>query len=401
MARACGEDPSFLASLELGVGREKFERLSAAGRGGDSTKMSSEVKQRKKPAAGNKQGDAVKEQNVKGMASEEPGKKPEPECDRRKEGSSRRTDLRSGLFLLSLIASAVLAGAMFQQSANFADLEQKYQQLYTKSLAAQALGDEVSKVSKKCESAQEIMDKLKDHSLLKQVENLQAEIRKMKIWSTSITDKRNELDEKLVSLSDTIERIEKSTAQISNDVTTKLSSVRTDIRRISGLDSDISLLKDSLHELETKVTSVEKTAIHNIGDLIATSVDRVTQLKNLVSRNTDKIVILQKKLTELKAEDDKLSDRIFSLENSRAKLLKAVMFANDLKPKIFNLKKDFSLIEPQMNDIIGRIGRISSDLQKRNVEIVNLRKEITNCTVNSNENQGTKDQQSQVTAMEQ
>lgn len=245
------------------------------------------------------------------------------------------------------------------------------------------------------------MDKLKDHSLLKQVENLQAEIRKMKIWSTSITDKRNELDEKLVSLSDTIERIEKSTAQISNDVTTKLSSVRTDIRRISGLDSDISLLKDSLHELENKVTSVEKTAIHNIGDLIATSVDRVTQLKNLVSRNTDKIVILQKKLTELKAEDDKLSDRIFSLENSRAKLLKAVMFANDLKPKIFNLKKDFSLIEPQMNDIIGRIGRISSDLQKRNVEIVNLRKEITNCTINSNENQGTKDQQSQVTAMEQ
>ncbi|XP_055508958.1 inhibitor of nuclear factor kappa-B kinase-interacting protein isoform X1 [Leucoraja erinacea] len=365
--------------------------------------MSSEVKQRKKPAAGNKQGDAVKEQNVKGMASEEPGKKPnpEPECDRRKEGSSRGTDLRSGLFLLSLIASAVLAGAMFQQSANFADLEQKYQQLYTKSLAAQALGDEVSRVSKKCESAQEIMDKLKDHSLLKQVENLQVEIRKMKIWSTSITDKRNELDEKLVSLSDTIERIEKSTAQISNDVTTKLSSVRTDIRRISGLDSDISLLKDSLHELETKVTSVEKTAIHNIGDLIATSVDRVTQLKNLVSRNTDKIVILQKKLTELKAEDDKLSDRIFSLENSRAKLLKAVMFANDLKPKIFNLKKDFSLIEPQMNDIIGRIGRISSDLQKRNVEIVNLRKEITNCTVNSNENQGTKDQQSQVTAMEQ
>ncbi|XP_051890147.1 inhibitor of nuclear factor kappa-B kinase-interacting protein-like isoform X1 [Pristis pectinata] len=364
--------------------------------------MLSELKQRRKAAAGNKQGDSVREQNVKGKTSEEPGKKakPEPETQAGPGGEgSRRKDLRSALCLLSLFASAALAGVIFQQSANFADLEQKYQQLYTKSLAAQALEDKVSKVSKKCESAQEIVDKLKDHSLLNQVENLQMEITKMKIWSATITEKRNELDEKLASLSDTIERIEKSTVQISNDVTTKLSGVRTDIRRISGLDSDISLLKDSLHELESKVTSVEKTAIHNIGDLIATSVERVTQLKNLVSGNTDKIGFLQKKLTELKAEDDKLSDRLFSLENSRAKLLKAIMFANDLKPKVFNLKKDFSLLEPQVTDLIGRIGQISSDLQKRNEDIANLRKEIANCTVNLNENQRAKDRRSQVTAM--
>ncbi|XP_067915824.1 inhibitor of nuclear factor kappa-B kinase-interacting protein-like isoform X3 [Heterodontus francisci] len=288
---------------------------------------------------------------------------------------------------------------MFQQSVKFADVEQKYQQLYMKSVAAQALEDEISKVSKKCENTEEIVDRLKDHSLLKQVEDLQMEIRKMKIWSSSITEKRNELDEKLVSLSDTIERIDKNTVQISSGVTTKLSGVKTDIRRISGLDSDIGLLKDSLHELESKVTNVEKTAIHNIGNLIATSVERVTQIKNLVSGNTDKIGSLQKKLTELKAEDNKLSDRLLSLENSRAKLIKAIVFSNDLKPKVYNLRKEFSLLEPQVNDLIGRVGQISSDLLKRNEEIANLRKELANCTVNANDSQGTKDQLSQVTTM--
>ncbi|XP_062928612.1 inhibitor of nuclear factor kappa-B kinase-interacting protein-like isoform X1 [Mobula hypostoma] len=352
--------------------------------------MLSELKHRRKAAGGSRQDDSAREQDAKA----------EPESDTGPAREDSRTiDVRSALCLLSLFASAALAGVMFQQSANFVDLEQKYQQLYTKLQVTQALEDEVSKVSKKCESAQEVMDKLKDHSLLKQVENLQTEMTKMKIWSATVTEKRNELDEKLVSLSDTIERIEKSTVQISNDVTTKLSGIRTDIRRISGLDSDISSLKDSLHELESKVTSVEKTAIHNIGDLIATSVERVTQLKNLVSGNTDKIGFLQKKLTELKAEDDKLSNRLFSLENSRAKLLKAIMFANDLKPKVFNLKKDFSLLEPQVNDLIGRIGQISSDLQERNEEIANLRKEIANCTANANENQAAKDRRSQITAM--
>ncbi|XP_067860958.1 inhibitor of nuclear factor kappa-B kinase-interacting protein isoform X1 [Heptranchias perlo] len=397
--------------------------------------MSSEVKQRKKNVAASKQSDGVREQNVKGKVSEEP----EPETERCSKGSPagrREVDVRSALCLLSLLASAALAGIMFQQSAKFADVELKYQQLYMKSVAAQALENEISKVSKKlwtsfesplsalgtpctrnqqsnpdfttscaahwssialqwssewCKSAQEIVDKLKDHSLLKQVEDLQTEIMKMKTWSSSITEKRNELHEKLVSLSDTIERIEKSTVDISNDVSTKLSGVRTDIRRISGLDSDISSLKDSLHELENKVTNVEKTAIHKIGDLIATSVERVTQLKNLVSGNTDKIELLQKKFTELKAEDNKLSDRLYSLENSRSKLIKAIMFANDLKPKVYNLKKEFSLLEPQVNDLIGRIGRISFDLQKRNEEIANLRKKISNCTGNSNDIQGAKD----------
>ncbi|GCC32641.1 hypothetical protein chiPu_0011104 [Chiloscyllium punctatum] len=250
-----------------------------------------------------------------------------------------------------------------------------------------------------CESAQEIMSKLKDHSLLKQVEYLQTEIMKMKIWSSSLTEKRNKLDEKLVSLSDTIDRIDKNTVQISSDVTTKLSGVRTDIRRISGLDSDISLLKDSLRELENKVNNVEKTTVHNIGNLIATSVERVTQLKNMVSGNTDRIELLQKKLTELKVEDINLSDRLLSLEDSRAKLVKAVMFANDLKPKVYNVRKSFSLLEPQINDLIGRIGQISSDLLKRNEELANLRKELANCTEIANDSQSAKDCLSQVTTL--
>ncbi|XP_020370853.1 inhibitor of nuclear factor kappa-B kinase-interacting protein isoform X1 [Rhincodon typus] len=341
--------------------------------------MSSEVKQRKKNVAGNKQSDGVREQAARGKVSDGP--------------------VRNVLCLLSLLASAAMAGLMFQQSAKFADVEQKYQQLYMKSVAAQALEDEINKVSKKCESAHEIMSKLKDHSLLKQVEYLQTEIMKMKIWSSSITEKRNKLDEKLVSLSDTIDRIDKNTVQISSNVTTKLSGVRTDIRRISGLDSDISLLKDSLRELENKVNNVEKTAVHNIGNLIATSVERVTQVKNLVSGNTDKIGLLQKKLTELKAEDNKLSDRLLSLENSRAKLIKAVMFANDLKPKVYNVRKSFSLLEPQVNDLIERIGRISSDLLKRNEDIANLRKELANCTAIVNDSQSAKDRLSQITTV--
>ncbi|XP_072418606.1 inhibitor of nuclear factor kappa-B kinase-interacting protein isoform X1 [Chiloscyllium punctatum] len=341
--------------------------------------MSSEVKQRKKNVAGGKQSDGAREQPARGKVSEGP--------------------VRNALCLLSLLASAAMAGLMFQQSAKFADVEQKYQQLYMKSVAAQALEDEINKVSKKCESAQEIMSKLKDHSLLKQVEYLQTEIMKMKIWSSSLTEKRNKLDEKLVSLSDTIDRIDKNTVQISSDVTTKLSGVRTDIRRISGLDSDISLLKDSLRELENKVNNVEKTTVHNIGNLIATSVERVTQLKNMVSGNTDRIELLQKKLTELKVEDINLSDRLLSLEDSRAKLVKAVMFANDLKPKVYNVRKSFSLLEPQINDLIGRIGQISSDLLKRNEELANLRKELANCTEIANDSQSAKDCLSQVTTL--
>ncbi|XP_007905908.1 inhibitor of nuclear factor kappa-B kinase-interacting protein isoform X1 [Callorhinchus milii] len=356
--------------------------------------MSAEIKPRKRSAAVPGQSGGARAHPVTAVAEQ-------PERGRCRKDSPRRphADVRTALCVLSLLASAALGGLIFQQAAKFADVEEKYQLLYMKSLAVQDLKKEISKISEKCEKSQENLDKFKGQSLMAQIEDLQIDVNEMKSWSFSITEKRNEMYEKIVLLTEAIEKIGNSTAYISNDVTTKISGIRTDMRRTSGLDSDVVSLKESLLDLENKATEVEKMFILKIGDLVIKSVEQITQIKKALSKNTEEIKFVQKKMDELKAKDDTFSDRFVSLENSRAKLIKTVTFANDLKPKVFHLKKDLSVLESHVNDLIGRIGQLSSALLKKNEEIAVLNKQISNCTVIPNDVKDLKDQLDQVTEM--
>ncbi|XP_014341202.1 inhibitor of nuclear factor kappa-B kinase-interacting protein [Latimeria chalumnae] len=247
----------------------------------------------------------------------------------------------------------------------------------------------------RCESAQEILDQLKDHATVSQIQSLEAEIQKMKKWSKSITAERNEQEVNMTVLSDTIQKLEESTALITKVIYSKISTVKTDIRRISGLESDVTALSESLQEVENKVQKAEKTTVQKMGDLLALSIERATQLKSSTSRNSDRIDALKNRLAEFKTDSDKHSDRLLDLESGRAKLLKTVTFANDLKPKIHVIRKDIALLEPRMSDLTLRIGRLASDMLKREEEIALLKEKMNNLTMIRREIKGINDQMNQ------
>ncbi|MGH0116523.1 UNVERIFIED_CONTAM: hypothetical protein FKN15_009656 [Acipenser sinensis] len=124
------------------------------------------------------------------------------------------------------------------------------------------------------------MIKLRDHPLLAQVENLEGDIKKLKKWSSNLTEKRAELQENLTALFGAVGKIEQSTATIAKDMSMKVSAVKTDVRRISGLESDVLALADSTEVLEEKVKQAEKMMVQKIGDLLAGSINRMTELKS-------------------------------------------------------------------------------------------------------------------------
>ncbi|XP_036721563.1 inhibitor of nuclear factor kappa-B kinase-interacting protein [Balaenoptera musculus] len=168
---------------------------------------------------------------------------------------------------------------------------------------------------------------------------------------------------------------------MAKDVGLKITTVKTDIRRISGLVTDVTSLTDSVQELENKIEEVEKNTVKNIGDLLSSSIDRTAMLRKTASDNSQRINSVKKILSELQSDFSKHTDRFLSLESDRAKVLKTVTFANDLKPKVYNLKKDFSHLEPLVNDLTVRIGRLVTDLLQREKEIAFLKEKISNLTI--------------------
>ncbi|XP_059101491.1 inhibitor of nuclear factor kappa-B kinase-interacting protein isoform X2 [Peromyscus eremicus] len=327
----------------------------------------SEVKSRKKPGP-------------KGAAAE-----PEKRSDGRKNpeapGGAGWADPRTGLSLLSLATCLGLAWLVFQQSEKFSKMENQYQLLQTESGEFQGLRNKISLISDKYQKCEALMEQLKAFQILAQLKLLQEEIHEMKIWSSGMTEKHGILSNSLTSLSQDITKVDQGTTSTAKDVGLKVTSVKTDLRRISGLVTEVASLADSVQELEQKVGKVETVTVENIGDLLSSSIDRTAALRKTASENSRRIDSLAQGLAELQGDFDKHTDRFLSLESDRAKVLKAVAFANDLKPKVYNLKKDFLRLEPLVNDLTLRIGRLGSDLIQREKEIAFLKEKISNLTI--------------------
>lgn len=154
--------------------------------------------------------------------------------------------------------------------------------------------------------------------------------------------------------------------------------MRTDVRRMDGLHSELESLLTHLGELEDKTTRVEHSMVKRIGDVLANSIDRVSNLRAASERNTQTIEQLRKRIPELIAADNQISERLRELETSRARVMRTVTFASDLKPKVTTIKRDFGGFEPRLSDLTLRIGRLAEDLTKREQEIEELRQTLAN-----------------------
>lgn len=156
--------------------------------------------------------------------------------------------------------------------------------------------------------------------------------------------------------------------------------MRTDVRRMDGLQSEMESLLSKVGELEDKAAQVERNMIKRIGDVLAGSIDRVSNVRSASERNTKAIEQLRKRVSELSAADKQISERIMELESGRARLIRTITFAGDLKPKVASIRRDFGAFEPQLSDLTLRIGRLAEDLTKREREIAELRQTLANLT---------------------
>ncbi|XP_027588054.1 inhibitor of nuclear factor kappa-B kinase-interacting protein isoform X3 [Pipra filicauda] len=334
----------------------------------------SEVKQRKKGISSSKTNEGS--QNIEKQSSY--GKLTNPRTSYNQ--SSFWMDSRTSLTIISLAVCLVVTWFLFQQSVQFTDMERKYNFLQQEAEKILDVENKVNLISEKCEKTWNLMEQLEDLEIISHIKHLQEDIYTMKTWSSSIIRKQEELQKNLTSLYHAVSSIEQNAASVAKNITLTIVTVKTDIRRISGLVSEMTALTDSLQALEDKVEKGEKTTVKNIGDLLTSSIDRSTKIQSLASSNARKIEQMKMALSELRSDFNKHSDRLLNLEGDRAKVLKTVTFANDLKPKMYKVKKEFAVLEPLINDLTLRIGRLVEEVLRREKEIALLNEKLANLT---------------------
>ncbi|XP_069571903.1 inhibitor of nuclear factor kappa-B kinase-interacting protein isoform X2 [Brachyistius frenatus] len=296
--------------------------------------------------------------------------------------SKAHLDVKSLMCLLSLAACGALSWVVLQQNDKFSQMEEKYRSLLGKTSSLFDMEEEIVKVSKKCQSVQLMLEGVGGQrgALQPQLEGLEQDVGRLKEWSSGLTDKRAQLQGSLTSLTNAVGKIEERTSAISKDFANKVASVRTDVRRMDGLQSELESLLTQVGELEDKTTQMEHSMVKRIGDVLTSSIDRVANLRASSERNAQAIDQLRKRVPELTTADEQISERLRDLESGRARLIRTVTFASDLKPKVTAIRRDFGAFEPQLSDLTLRIGRLAEELTRREQDIAELRQTLTNLT---------------------
>ncbi|KAI5094096.1 inhibitor of nuclear factor kappa-B kinase-interacting protein isoform X13, partial [Silurus meridionalis] len=235
---------------------------------------------------------------------------------------------------------------------------------------------EMEPQAKECETHLPAVEDAEVQLPLSQMSSLKQEVAQLKEWSSGLNERRELLHTNLAHLTQAVELIENRTTAISSDVTAKVASVRTDVRRMGGLEGDVEALLNQTNELESKVTQAEKLMVKRIGELLANSISRVSSLKTSTEKNAKSLEQIRKRIPELYAADTKITERVLALESSRAKLTRTVTFASDLRPKVSTIKRDFAMLEPQLADLTLRIGNLAEDMMKREEEISQIRESL-------------------------
>ncbi|XP_054242852.1 inhibitor of nuclear factor kappa-B kinase-interacting protein isoform X2 [Indicator indicator] len=259
-------------------------------------------------------------------------------------------------------------------------MEKKYNFLQQEAEKFLDVENRVNLISKKCEHTWNFMEQLEDPQIISDIKHLGEDIYTAKTSTSSIIKKQEELQKNLTTLFGAISSAEENAASVARNITLTIVTVKTDIRRMSGLVSDMAVLAESLQTVEDKVEKGEKMTVKNIGDLLSSSIDRSTKLQSLASSNAREIEQMETALSEIRSDFNKHSDRLLNLEGDRAKVLKTVTFANDLKPKMYKLQKDFATLEPLINDLTLRIGKLVDNVLQQEKEIALLTEKLTNLT---------------------
>ncbi|KAM9705042.1 inhibitor of nuclear factor kappa-B kinase-interacting protein isoform 2-T2 [Menidia menidia] len=343
--------------------------------------MPTEVKQRKKTQV-HKQSDEPPESSSANCKDEAEKMKTEDGGNKASNKTSPGPDLRSLLCLLSLAVCGALGWVVLQQNQRFSQLEEKYRSLHGKTSSLLDTQEEIAKVSKKCEGVRLMLDGLgaQRGAVRPQLEGLEQDVGRLREWAAGLTEKRAQLQGSLSGLRDAMEQIQERTSAITKDFSNKVSAVRTDVRRMDGLHSELESLLTQVGELEDKAAQAERSMVGRISDVLASSIDRVSNLRSASERNAQAIEQLRRRIPELTHADQQLSERLRELESGRARLIRTVTFARDLKPKVASIKRDFGAFEPQLSDLTLRIGRLAEDLSRREQEITELRQTLSNLT---------------------
>ncbi|XP_041113219.1 inhibitor of nuclear factor kappa-B kinase-interacting protein-like isoform X1 [Polyodon spathula] len=332
---------------------------------------SSEVKQRKKTTPSVKQNEETKEPT---KLKEEKVKNADLTGKTENRVPSSGVDMQTLTCLLSLIVSLALTWFVLQQATKFADVEEKYNELYKKTRDIQSLENEINQVSKKLESSEDLQEALSSVSLVTTLEHdvsgLQTIINIMQDNERSVSQNMQDINERFQNVTDLWKS---SLDQINLD----LGNLKSETRVIHNkVTTKINEAEKNLKTLSVALEDLEDSTKRNSRVLQRNEVEEVVKFEKQLDWNTRQIQKLEEQGVVMVNKDSELMEKLADYQPKMEKCEEQLPTVENAVASILKMSSELINTEKRIEDLTVQVFNMEDNMLKVVSEILEIKKAL-------------------------
>ncbi|NXN27323.1 IKIP protein, partial [Nycticryphes semicollaris] len=268
--------------------------------------------------------------------------------------SSFQMDSRTTLSIFSLAVCLVLTWFLFQQSKQFANMEEKYDSLQQEAEKFLDVGSKVNLISEKLESSESILQEAASSvSLMTEFEQ---EIPSLHNTINDIQNNEQTLSVKMQSINEKLQNVTNSWRRSLDEMNTNASTLKSEAKFIhTEVTSQINEVDQRIKSLTEKVKDLEDSTARNIKTLKRQEDDEFSRIEQKLDFHAKAVEKLEEQQHSLVAKDTDLNQKLENYE-----------------PKIEECKTHLPTIENAIHSIL----RLSSELLSMEKKIEELRTQL-------------------------
>ncbi|XP_061495491.1 inhibitor of nuclear factor kappa-B kinase-interacting protein [Rhineura floridana] len=284
-------------------------------------------------------------------------------------------DPRTASSILSLIACLGLTWFLFQQSAQLAEVEEKYHLLKQEAVKFEDMENKINLMSEKFESSSDI---LQEASLsVSMVTRFEQEVSYLRNTIHDIQNSEQALSKKMQTTDAKFQNIIESWEKSQAEMGTNTSSLKSEAKLLrSEVTSQINAADQKLKSVSERLKDLEDSTMRNLKTLNRQEEDELAKVEQQLQSDTKAAGKLEEQQNSLLDRNNDLSQKLAEYEPKLEECKTRLPAIENAIHSVIRVSRDLTAVEKKMEDMTIKVFRVEDEVLKTVSEIMDIQKTL-------------------------
>uniref|UniRef100_A0A8C8EES2 IKBKB interacting protein n=1 Tax=Otus sunia TaxID=257818 RepID=A0A8C8EES2_9STRI len=297
--------------------------------------------------------------------------------------SSFRMDSRTSFSIIFLAVCLVLIWFLFQQSGQFADMEEKYNFLQQKAEKFLDVENKINLISEKLESSDSILREAA--SSISVMTEFEQEIPYLHNIINDIQNNQQTLSIKMQSINEKFQNVTNSWRRSLDEMNTNTSGLKSEAKFIhTEVTSQINEFDQRIKSLSERVRDSEDSTARNIKTLKRQEDDEFSRVEHKLDLHAKAVEKLEEQQNSLVAKDTDLNQKLVNYEPKIEECKTHLPAIENAIHSILRLSSELLSMEKKIEDLTTQLYTVENRMLKTVSHTVAMQKVLEGIQYNDN-----------------